>query len=148
MASKTKVPTMIRGLTMTQPPALSLPTCPAFVPSGTFTITAGAATRTVTLPVEPATLSMTLTGAPAASDTAAKSVPAANRVPAAAPVIAATQPSRTLDVQPSSATRDHRFRVQAGAYPVAENVTIARRQLERLGYQASVTTSGTLQLVS
>jgi len=123
------------------------------LPSGTFTITAGAVTRTVTLPAEPATSSVTLNSAPTATGvSAAKSLPTANRVRAAAPLIAATQPSPALDVQPSlenrSEPRDRRFRVQAGAYRVAENVTIARRQLERLGYQANVTTSGTLQLVS
>ena len=123
------------------------------LPTGTFTITAGAVTRTITLPAEPATLSVTLDSAPAASSvstakSAAKSVPATSRVPATAPVIAATQPSPILDVHPSLETRDRRFRVQAGAYRVAENVTIARRQLERLGYRANVTTSGTLQLVS
>jgi cell division septation protein DedD len=101
------------------------------LPPGTFTVTAAGATQTVTLAAEPASLTVTL-----------------NSAPALPPIIAATQPPRTIDRAPVPENRNLRFRVQAGAYRVAENVAIARRQLERLGYQANVTTSGTLQLVS
>jgi cell division septation protein DedD len=101
------------------------------LPTGTFTITAAGATQTVTLPAEPASLTVTF-----------------NIAPQVTPVATATQPSPTIDRRPMRETRDLRFRVQAGAYRVAENVAVARRQLERLGYQANVTTSGTLQLVS
>jgi hypothetical protein len=100
------------------------------LPTGTFTIVTGDTRRSITLPPEPATLTVTLNSAPPA------------------PAIAATQPAPAIDRAPIREIRDLRFRVQAGAYRVAENVSIARRQLEHLGYQANITTSGTLQLVS
>jgi DedD protein len=71
-----------------------------------------------------------------------------NSAPAVPSIIAATQRAPTIDRAPVPENHDHHFRVQAGAYRVAENVTIARHQLERLGYRANVTMSGTLQLVS
>jgi cell division septation protein DedD len=101
------------------------------LPTGTFTITAGSATQMVTLPTEPTALSVTFSNAPPVT-----------------PVIAAAQPTPTIARTSVPENRDRQFHVQAGAYRVAENVAIARRQLERLGYQANVTTSGTLQLVS
>jgi hypothetical protein len=101
------------------------------LPSGTFTIIAGAATRIVTLPAEPTTLSVTF-----------------NSALALPPIIAATPASPAIARTLVRENRDLRFRVQAGAYRVAENVNIARNQIERLGYRAYVTTSGTIQLVS
>jgi hypothetical protein len=101
------------------------------LPAGTFTINAGGAARTVTLPAEPTTLSVIF-----------------NSALPLPPIIAATQPSQAIDRMPVPETGDLRFLVQAGAYRVAENVAIARTRIERLGYRANVTTSGTIQLVS
>jgi cell division septation protein DedD len=122
------------------------------LPTGTFTITAGNATRTITLPPEPATLSVTLNSAavtPGAHATSSLSAANDNVRAARNASLAEGSPVNNARVAARAIpeNRDRRFRVQAGAYRVAENAAIARHQIERLGYRANVTTSGNLQLV-
>jgi cell division protein FtsN len=97
------------------------------LPSGTFTITASGRSSSVTLPAEPTSLHDVDLGA--------------------APVVAATAkpaaPSRRAEVPAADA-----YRVQVGAYRVAENADAARRELERLGLPPLIERNGALQIVS
>ena len=103
------------------------------LPSGTFTLSARrngqVVTHSVTLPVEPTMLEHVVldSGTPAAST----------------PQAAAPQTSAA-----AIAPADEGWRVQVGAYRVAENVAETKRQLERLGYRPDVRQSGGLQIVS
>lgn len=95
------------------------------LPPGTFTLSARAngrrLTRTITLPAEPAMLQHVVVGAETVS-----------------PQISASAPTRA----------EGEWRVQVGAFRVAENVAETERQLERLGYRPEVTQIGDLQIVS
>ena len=97
------------------------------MPAGTFTLSAREGGRTVTqivtLPAEPARLQNVVLG----SETAVAALPPQ--------VSAAPEP-------------EGEWRLQVGAFRVPENVAIAKRQLEGLGYRPDVSRAGALQVVT
>jgi cell division protein FtsN len=92
------------------------------MPSGTFTITAGAGNRTISRTV-------TLPAAP----TMMRDV-----------VLGATTPA----VQSTAVQQHGAFRVAVGAFRLPENAAAARRKIERLGGHAEIMRNGSLDLVT
>ena len=110
------------------------------LPAGTFTLTARNGSTTITLPAEPTMLRDVTLGTAVAT-------PRPTQVSAAAEPQPTPRPAPQPAPVPTTSTGGA-WRVQVGAYRLAENAAEARARLQHLGYQPEVTRSGALQIVS